>query len=188
MKINSFLNWVSLAILMFTLQSCSIENRMTSTTIQKEIKTKPEISKGKLYFENDYAVLYFDKEKSLRLLKKEINQKWTSDCNKIRLEKYIDTIEKSDGELMIFKELSQPLKTTSHFETDLQRRLIEKLVLKKEFVLLNKKTNKYEQSLIYKKKGGEWGCCFAGLAFNSNETFLDTRIWSDLVIIEDCDK
>jgi len=60
MKINSFLNWLSLAILMFILQSCSIENRMTRTTIQKEIKTKPEFSKGKLYFENDYAVLYFD--------------------------------------------------------------------------------------------------------------------------------
>jgi len=132
--------------------------------------------------------LTFDKEKSLRLLKKEINQKLTSDCNKIRLEKYIDTIEKSDGGLMIFKELSQPLKTTSHFETDLQRRLIEKLVLKKEFVLFNKKTNKYEQSLIYKKKGGEWGCCFAGLAYKNGENFLDTRIWSDILIIEDCDE
>lgn len=161
---------------------------MTRTTIQKEIKTKPEISKGELYFENDYAVIYFDKEKTLRLLKKEINQKWTSECDKKRLEKYIDTIEKSDGELMIFKELSQPLRTTTHFETDLQRRLIEKLVLKKEISLFNKKTNNYDKSLIYRKRGGDWGCCFAGLSFQNGENFLDTRIWSDLLIIEECNE
>lgn len=188
MNKNGFLIWGSLAIWMILLQSCSIENRITRTTIQKEFKAKPEINKGELYFENNYAVLYFDKEKTLRLLNKEINEKRTTECNKIRLKKYIDTIEKSSGELMIFKELSHPLKTTTHFETDMQRRLIEKLVLKKEFVLFNKETNKYEDSLIYKKRGGDWGCCFAGLAFKSGETFLDTRIWSDLLIIEDCNE
>lgn len=188
MKKNSFLFWWSLTFLTVVLQSCSIEKIITRTTIQKEIKVKPEISKDELYFENDYAILYFDKEITSRLLKKEINKKKTSECNKIRLKKYIDIIDRSNGKLLVFQELTQPSKTTTHFETDLQRRLIEKLVLKNDFVLFNKKSNKYEKSLIYRKNGGDWGCCFAELAFKNGENFLDIRIWSDFLIIEDCNE
>jgi hypothetical protein len=46
----------------------------------------------------------------------------------------------------------------------------------------------YENSIIYKKQGGDWGCCNAGFAFMNGDYFLRTKIWSDLIMIEDCNE
>ena len=183
-EINILMVWIYLLIL---LSSCSIQNRMTNNSIQKTIKTVPEVTKGEVFFENDLAIMYFQREQVLKILGKEKKSKFMNPCNLKRLESYIDLLQTANGQLKIFKELSEPSNLSNHFEIDFQRHLIEEFSLNSKVALYNKMTNDYVSDFLYKKKGGEWGCCFAGLTFSNGQNFLDTKIWSDLLIIEECD-
>ena len=180
------INILVIFLILFT--SCSIQNRMTKDTIQKSIKTISEEKKGELFFENDYAILYFSKDKVLEIMEAEKKSKYMNSCNLERLNSYIKLIEKEGGQIRIFEQLSKPSSTISHFEIDFQRHLIEEFVFQSKVALFNKMTKIYESELLYKKRGGDWGCCFAGLAFSNKNNFLDTKIWSDLLIIEECNK
>jgi hypothetical protein len=165
---------------------CSIENRTTKSTIEKKIYSKTENKKGNIVFENEKVKIYFNKDMTLNILNKVLKDKWTDECDKKRVDKYIGIIEKTNSEVIIFQELSEDLKNASVYEVDLQRRIIEKLILHTDFVIYNKKTENYVSEILYKKKGSEGGCCFAGFSFLNESNFIDTKYFKDFVIIEEC--
>lgn len=166
---------------------CSIENRTTKSTIEKKIYSKSENKKGNVVFENEKVKIYFKKEMTLNTLKKVLKDKGTNECDKKRVDKYIGLIEEMNNEVIIFQELSEVLKNTSAYEVDLQRRIIEKLILHTDFVIYNKKTENYVSEILYKKRGSEGGgCCFAGFSFLNDSNFIDTKYFKDFVIIEEC--
>jgi len=178
----------SITIFSCNFLSCSIAYRHTKKTIQKEIKAKSEKEKSELSFENDFAIVYFERIATLKTFENELKKKSISTCDRKRLTNYIDQINNSSYSLVIFQELSNPRNYANEFEADFQGHLIEKLLLNNDFAVFNKKTGLYENSLIYKKRGSDWGCCFAGFAFKNEDNFLVTKIFSDSIIIEDCNE
>jgi len=177
-----------ITILFCNLLSCSIENRLTSKTIQKKIKAKSENEKGEVCIENDFVIIYLERRATLKTFENEKKNKSISSCNRERLTNYIAQINRSSNSLVIFQELSNPTNNANDFEIYLQRHLIEILLLHNDFAVFNKKAGLYENSIIYKKQGGDWGCCNAGFAFKNGDYFLRTKIWSDLIMIEDCNE
>lgn len=168
------------------LYSCSIERRTTRSTIERKIKAEAENKKGNIVFENSKVKIYFNKHKALNILNKARNDIRTNKCDQQRIDNYISAIEKANSETRIFSELSSPSKTTTTFEIELQMKLIEKLILHTDFVIYDKKTEKYISEIFYRKKGSESGCCFAGFSFANESNFIDTRVFTDLLIIEEC--
>ena len=185
---RKFFLYSCITIFICGILSCSIEKRQSKEATQKEIKAKSKNEKGELYFENDFAIIYFEKRATLKTFENEKKNKSRSSCNRERLTNYIAQINRSSDSLVIFQDLGNPTKNSNNFEIDFQRHLIEKLILKTDFVVFNKKAERYENSLIYNIRPGNWGCCFAGFAFKNGDNFLETRRFIDFVIIEDCNE
>ena len=162
--------------------SCSLVNNLTNRTIRKEIKTNSELQKGDLIYENNLAVVYFDRKLTLKVLRKELKNKFFTKCDKNRLIKCIENIEK--GNATLFEHLNNDF-----FDEMFKNRILELLLLKSKFSILNKSTGIYEKYLIYNKSKMMVGhCCFVDFEFPNGDRFITTRIATSIVIIEKCDE
>ena len=172
--------FISLTILL----SCSIRNRTTKSSIYKAIKASSEIETDDIIFENDYVRITFVKEDVLKAIATVKSLNWITNCNLNQLNDYETKIRNSADQVSIFNGLSG---SQNNYYGELEGRILEELIFSYRFVIFNKLKKEYEKQIIYSKWGGGWGCCFAGFYFSNKEEIIRTRVFTDLVIVEDCD-
>ena len=176
-------------ILCLLFYSCYSKKRYRAVPLKKEIRAGTELEKGDLLYEDGLAILYFDREVTLKMLKNRLKNNYDKKCDKNRLIECIENIEK--GNSLIFEPLKGPLGTveyTYHFEEEFKCRILESLLLNSKFSIFNKSTKVYEEYLIYNRTQGGWGCCFHRFEFSNGDRFITTKTFTDFVIIEDCDE
>jgi len=161
--------------------SCSSANK----AIRKDLKSNSKLEKSDLSYENELAIVFFDRELTLAVLKRELKNKHLTNCDKDRLIECIKEIEKRKANLF------ESLKTkdnTGFFVENFQKRILEILLTESEFSIFNKSTNSYEKYLTYNKKNGNGCCCFVDFEFPNKKRFINTRVATDIVIIEECEE
>ena len=160
--------------------SCS-----SSKVVKKEIKSNTKLESSDLFYENNLAIIYFDRNLTLNIFKKELKSQNQTNCDRQRIVKCIERMEKMDT--LIF-ESSNIKNDSDFFEEKFQKRVLEFLLLKSEFSILNKSTQVYEKYLIYNKRKQNGTCCFVDFEFPDKNKFISTRVASDVVVIEECDE
>ena len=176
-------------ILYLLFYSCYSIKRYRAVPLKKEIRARTELEKGDLLYEDGLAILYFDREVTLKMLKNRLKNNYDRKCDKNRLIECIENIEK--GNSLIFEPLKGPLETVEfsyYFEKEFKCRILELLLLNSKFSIFNKSTKVYEEYLIYKRTRGVWGCCSNYFEFPNGDQFITTAIFTDFIIIEDCDE
>jgi hypothetical protein len=164
--------------------SCSIKYRINDYAVNKALIALSESEKGDIFFENDNTKVYFNKNDVLKAFAAIKRYKWITYCERIQLEEYETRIRNAIYEVNLFIDLS---KNTLDYCGEFDGRILEELLLNHDFVILNKENNRYEEKILYSKWGDKFGCCFAGFYFLNKERFVMTRVFTDQVIIEDCD-
>ena len=161
---------------------CHSLRRYNEEPIKKEIKTNVELEKGDLLYEDSRAVVYFDRKITLEVLKN--NNYLVRNCgDKNRLIDLIENIEK--GNTIIFAPLEGK---DDYFDENFKYRIVQSLLLNSRFSVLNKSTGIYEKYLIYNRSHAGWGCCHTYFEFPNGDWFITTNIFTDNIIIEDCDE
>ena len=149
--------------------------------MKKEIKADTELEKGNLLYEDDRAVLYFDRELTLKILKNHNFDMW--DVSRNRLNEYIENIE--NGDTIIF---APPFLEENICEVNLKYRILQSLLLNSKFSVFNKSTGVYEKYLIYDRRSSGWGCCFVHFNFPNGDRFITTQVFTDNIIVDICDE
>jgi len=160
--------------------SCYSKKKYRDGPTEKEIKANTELEKGDLLYEDSLAVLYFDREFTLEMLKNRLNS--VKKCDKNRLIECIKNIER--GNTIIFA----PLEREYDFDEMFKYGILQSLLLNSSFSVLNKSTGVYEEYLIYKRSATLWGCCFVHFEFPNGDRFITTHIFTDNIVIENCDE
>jgi hypothetical protein len=164
--------------------SCSIKYRINDYAANKTVKALSESEKGNVFFENDNTKIYFGKNDVIKAFSTINSQKWITYCERIQLEEYESRIRNAQNEVNLFTDLDE---NTLDYCGEFDGRILEELLLNHDFVVFNKEKKRYEEKILYSKWGDKFGCCFAGFYFLNKERFVMTRVFTDLVIIEDCD-
>jgi hypothetical protein len=152
--------------------------------VNKTIVALPESEKGDVVFENDKTGIYFTKKDVLKAFSNIKNGNWITYCERIYLDEIETSIRKASSNVNLFNDYyDNGLDHLSKFHG----RILEELLLNYDFVIFNKPENRYEDKIFYSKWGDKYGCCDAGFYFQDKEMFIMTRVYSDIVIIEDCD-
>jgi len=159
--------------------SCIYKKVYREGPAEKKIKANTELEKGDLLYEDSRAVLYFDREFTLKMLKNRLNS--VKKCDKNRLIELIERIEK--GNTIIFAPLE-----IRHFEGQFKYEILQSLLLNSKFSILNKSTRVYEKYLIYNRRATGWGCCSVHFEFPNGDRFITTHFFTDNIVIEDCDE
>ncbi len=175
---------LSIIFISTILVSCSIKKRINDYDVNKTLRALSECEKGAIFFENDNTKIYFNKNDVIKVFTVIKKSKWMTHCERIRLEEYEIRIRNAINEVNLFTDIS---KNTLDYCGEFDGRILEELLLNQDFVIFNKENNRYEEKIMYSKWGGKFGCCFAGFYFLNKERFVTTRVFTDIVIIEDCD-
>src|SRR4030042_7079891 len=164
--------------------SCSIRYRINDFSVNKTLKALSESEKGNIFFENDNTKIYFNKNDVIKALSTIKRYKWITYCKRIQLEEYETRIRDAINEVNLFNDLYE---NTLDYCGEFEGRILEELLLNHDFVIFNKEKKRYEEKILYSKWGDTFGCCFAGFYFLNKERFVMTRVFTDIVVIEDCD-
>ena len=171
----------------FATISCFRGKMFIQKSQDKEIRTNSSIEKGLVVFENDVAIIHFDKEDVLSILENEIKNKEISFCDKNRLSRYISIIKDIKSETRIFQLLENNDHNTDYFEINFLRDLIDKLILNSDFAIFDKSKNQFVDKIIYRKKQTVDSCCMTDILLLSGEKILDTNLFTDNILVEECD-
>jgi hypothetical protein len=95
MKDTFWLTTIFLTIFIpLTVTSCLTGKKTPKKSFEKEIKTESTLEQGQIIFENEVAIIHFDKTEVLGFLEKEIKTKNINKCHEKRLSRYIGSAEK----------------------------------------------------------------------------------------------
>lgn len=185
MKNIFLLNAFLIIFFPLTILSCSTGKMTANNPYEKNIKTVSTLENGQLIFENELAIIHFDKNEVLKLLEKEMNNKNINKCHEKRLKRHISQIKKLNSETNLFADLVDT-ENSDYFEVNFQRELINKLVLNFEIAVFNKSKNEFEKMIIYRKHKMKGYCCNTDIIFSNGKKILDTKLFTDNVLIEEC--
>ncbi len=169
-----------------TITSCLTGKMTANKSFEKEIKTESALEKGQIIFENEFAIIRFDKTEVLGILEKEIKTKNINKCHEKRLSRYINQVKNLNSETNIFPDLGNVIKTPDYFEINFQRDLVKNLVLHYKIAVFNKSKKEFEKKIVYRKKSTEGYCCMTNIEFIDGQKILDTDLFTDFIVIEEC--
>ena len=189
MKNTFWLTIIFLTIILpLTTSSCLTGKITSQKPFEKEIKTESELEKGQVIFENEVAIIHFDKKDVLEILEKEIKNKNINKCDKKRLSHYTNLVKNIHSETNIFPDIGNVIKQPEYFEVNFQRDLVKNLVLNYKFAVFNKSKKEFEEKIVYRKKPTEGYCCMTNIEFIDGQKILDTDLFTDCVLIEECEE
>lgn len=189
MKNTFWLTTIFLTIILpLTTTSCLTGKMTPKKSFAKEIKTEIALEKGQIIFENEVAIIRFDKTEVLGILEKEIKTKNINKCHEKRLSRYINQVKNLNTETNIFPDLGNIIKTSDNFEISFQRNLIKNLVLHYRIAVFNKSKKEFEKKIVYRKKPTEGYCCMTNIEFIDGQKILDTDLFTDFIVIEECEE
>ena len=157
--------------------------------IKKKIRTNSKFEKGDLLYENNLAVVHFDRELALKALNEILEKQKMSDCDRKRLVNCIENIEK--GNIFIFETLTNPWNIyPGDFYESFKNWTFHFLLLKGNFSILNKSTGVFEKYLTYNRNSSLMCCCNVYFKFPNGDTFITTSICTDFIIVveDECDE
>ena len=154
----------------------------TENTFKKEIKLKYKTENNDLIYENSVAILHFDREITKKILEYELKKHSINKCYKTLLISCIEKIE--IGNNTILDNFQTKEKTNSSVE-ELQNRIIEILLLKSKFSIYNKEKKIFEKLLIYNKRNGNGYCCNVDFEFSDGSELINTRRFSDSIVLDE---
>ena len=140
-----FLLYSQIILLCLIVNSCSIKTNPKYNSVKKIKVNTEELEAKDFLFENELAIVYFDKEAILKFLKKELKKKKNiSKCDHERYIKYISNIE--EGNVSTFDILKWG-NDISNFNEIFHLKLLGSLLLNTKFSILKKSTGVYEKYL-----------------------------------------